>query len=63
MLVDAVFLREKAHYCTVLARNCSDLRTAQALEGLGVELMLKAADLEKTRAIETGNGMKRSRDS
>lgn len=53
MLVDAVYLREKAHYCTVLARNCPDLRTAQALEGLGVELMVKAAELEKSRSLET----------
>ena len=49
MFADAIYLREKAHYCTVLARNCPDLRTSQALEGLGVELMLKAAELEKRR--------------
>jgi hypothetical protein len=52
MLVDAIYLREKAHYCTVLARRCTDLRTSQLLEGLGVELMLKAAELEKSGAIE-----------
>jgi hypothetical protein len=56
MLVDTGFLREKAHYCTILARNCTDLRTAQALEGLGVELMVKAAELERSRAIEGDDG-------
>jgi hypothetical protein len=42
MLVDALYLREKAHYCVVLSRKCPDLATAQALEALGVELMEKA---------------------
>jgi hypothetical protein len=35
MLVDALYLREKAHYCVALARSCADLATAQALEALG----------------------------
>jgi hypothetical protein len=63
MPLDALYLREKAHYCTILARNCRDLRTSQALEGLGVDLMLKAAELEKSRAIEPENTAKPSEQS
>ena len=51
MLVDALYLREKAHYCVALSRQCSDLATAQALQVLGVELMEKAAELEKDRTL------------
>lgn len=51
MLVDALYLREKAHYCVALARRCQDLPTSQALEALGVELMEKAAELERDRSF------------
>jgi len=51
MLVDALYLREKAHYCVALARHCTDMPTSQALEALGVELMEKAAELEKSRLL------------
>lgn len=51
MLVDALFLREKAHYCVALSRRCTDLVTARALEALGVELMEKAAELESERSL------------
>ena len=51
MLIDALFLREKAHYCVALSRRCTDLGVAQALEALGVELMEKAAQLEKDRTL------------
>ena len=44
MLVDALYLREKAHYCVALARRCPHLWTAQALEALGTEMMEKAAE-------------------
>jgi hypothetical protein len=47
MLNDALYLREKAQYCVVLARACRHLPTSQALEALGVELMEKAAELEE----------------
>jgi len=47
MFVDATYLRERAHYCVALARDCPHLATSQALEALGVELMEKAAELEK----------------
>ncbi len=42
----AGYLRDLAHRCTSLARRCSDLAVAQELEGLGVELMEKAHELE-----------------
>jgi hypothetical protein len=51
MLVDALYLREKAHYCVALARQCPDLSVSQALEVLGIELMEKAAELEHERSL------------
>jgi hypothetical protein len=51
MLVDALYLREKAHYCVALSRGCSDWAISQALEALGVELMEKAAELERDRSF------------
>ena len=51
MLVDALYLREKAHYCVALARRCPHLWTAQALEALGTEMMEKAAELERDRTL------------
>jgi hypothetical protein len=47
MLMDVPYLREQAHYCVALARECPHLATSQALEALGVELMEKAAELER----------------
>jgi hypothetical protein len=51
MLVDALYLREKAQYCVALARHCTDIPTSHALEALGVELMEKAAELEHDRLL------------
>ncbi len=51
MLVDASYLREKAHYCVALARNCPHLPTEQALEALGVDLMETAAELERDESL------------
>ncbi len=48
---DSAYLREKAHYCVALARDCQDLTTSHALEALGVELMEKAAELESSRSL------------
>jgi hypothetical protein len=48
---DSAYLREKAHYCVALARDCQDLTTSHALEALGVELMEKAAELENSRSL------------
>jgi hypothetical protein len=47
MLADSLYLRECAHQCVALARECPHLPTAQALEALGVELMQKAAELDE----------------
>jgi hypothetical protein len=58
MLVDALFLREKAHYCVAPSRRCTDLATAQALEALGIELMEKAAELESERSLTESTGDK-----
>ena len=44
---DAVdFLRAEAYYLTQVARACTDVKTAHVLEGVGVDLMEKAAELE-----------------
>ena len=51
MLVDALYLREKAYYCVALSRRCSDLATARTLEALGIELMEKARELENERSL------------
>jgi len=51
MQVTAQYLREQAHYCVALARDCPHRSTSQALEALGVELMEKAAEVEKSSAI------------
>jgi hypothetical protein len=51
MQVTAQYLREQAHYCVALARACPHRSTSQALEALGVELMEKAAEVEKSSAI------------
>ena len=48
---DTSYLREKAHYCVALARDCPDLTTSRALEALGVELMEKAAELDHGRSL------------
>ena len=50
MLADALYLRKRAHLCVALARDCPHLPTSQALEALGVELMEKAAELDKLTA-------------
>jgi hypothetical protein len=50
VLLDASFLREHAHRCTQLARKCPHRPTAHALEAFGIELMLKAAELDKALA-------------
>jgi hypothetical protein len=52
MLANAVYLRERAHECVALARDCPHLPTSQALEALGVELMEKAAELDKLTDVD-----------
>src|SRR5205085_5403136 len=40
------YLREQAHRCVRLARDCPHLPTSQELEAIGVELMEKASELD-----------------
>jgi len=40
------YLREQAHRCAQLARECPHLPTSQALEEIGIEFMEKAAELD-----------------
>ena len=47
MFADAAYLRECAHQCVALARDCPHLPTSRALEALGVELMERAAEIDK----------------
>lgn len=63
MQVDTSYLREKAHHCVALARDCPDLTTSHALEALGAELMEKAAELESSRSLapQSAGGEKRPR--
>jgi hypothetical protein len=51
MQIETSYLRDKAHYCVALARDCPDLPTAQALEALGVELMERAAELDRACSL------------
>ena len=48
--VDTSFLRDQAHRCTRLARACPHAQTALELEALGVELMVKAGEVEEALA-------------
>ena len=45
--VDASYLREQAHRCARLARDCPHLATSHQLEAIGIELMQKAAELDE----------------
>jgi hypothetical protein len=42
------YLRQIAHRCTALARGCSDRAVGHELEGLSVELMEKAQEMESS---------------
>ena len=44
------FLREQALRCTQLARDCPHAPTSHRLEAFAVELVLRAAELEKELA-------------
>ena len=45
--IDASYLREQAHRCARLARDCPHLATSHQLEAIGIELMQKAAELDE----------------
>lgn len=42
------YIREIAHRCTNLARRCTDRSISHELEGMSVELMEKAHELEES---------------
>jgi hypothetical protein len=60
MPIDVTYLRERAHQCVALARGCPHLPTAQALEALGVEMMEKAAEIEKNDPLAPTGANSRS---
>jgi len=45
------YFRNLAHRGTNLARRCADLNVSRELEGIGVELMEKARDLEQSKYL------------
>ena len=47
---DATYLREQAQRCVRLARDCPHTPTSHQLEAIGVELMEKAAELDRLHA-------------
>jgi hypothetical protein len=44
--VDTSHLREQAQRCVQLARDCTDVPTSYKLEAIGLELMLKAEEID-----------------
>jgi hypothetical protein len=44
--VDTAYLREQAVLCVKLARGCPHTETSHQLEAIGIDLMLKANELE-----------------
>jgi hypothetical protein len=51
MLIESVYLREKAQRCVALARRCPDSGTSHALEALAIEWMARAAELEQSSSL------------
>jgi hypothetical protein len=51
MVLNPTYLREQAHRCVRLARECPHLPTAQELEAIGIEFMEKAAELDDLLAV------------
>ena len=45
--IGASYLREQAHRCVRLARNCPHTPTSHQLEAIGAELMLKAEEIDE----------------
>lgn len=45
--VDTSYLREQAQRCVQLAKDCPDISTSHQLEAIGVDLMLKAAEIDE----------------
>jgi hypothetical protein len=53
--VDASYLREQAHRCVRLARDCPHKPTSHELESLGIDLMQKAAELDQLQQGDEGD--------
>jgi hypothetical protein len=51
--VDSSYLRDQAHRCSRLARDCPHMPTAHELEAIGIELMQKAAELDQLQQTES----------
>jgi hypothetical protein len=47
---DAAYLRQQAYRCVQLARECPHRPTSHELEALGMELMERAAEVDKLQA-------------
>jgi NAD dependent epimerase/dehydratase family enzyme len=59
----AVYLREQAHHCTRLARNCSDRETSHALEVMGVEFLERATEIDQIMTIPAAGSDNAGSDS
>jgi hypothetical protein len=44
--VDTSYLRAQAQACAQLARNCANVERSHQFEAIGVDLMLKAEELD-----------------
>jgi len=44
--VDTAYLREQAQHCVQLARDCADAPISHQLEAIGLDLMLRAAEID-----------------
>jgi hypothetical protein len=55
LLKESSYLRDQAHRCVRLARDCPHLPTSHELEVIGVELMERAAELDELLSIEPGD--------
>jgi hypothetical protein len=51
-LKESSYLRDQAHRCVRLARDCPHLPTSHELEAIGVELMERAAELDELLSLE-----------
>jgi hypothetical protein len=51
MPIDASYLRDIAQQCAAIARKCPYLPTSRDLEALSIELMERAAEMEKESSL------------
>jgi len=60
MSVTASYLREQAHRCIRLARQSADQQISHELEAVAMDLMEKAAELEKPQADDAATRERKS---